>query len=221
VKEWYYADNNEQKGPVLQDKIIELLQNSEITSDSLVWSEGMPEWASAKDVGLASSPPVKGFHNKDNKPLENLSTPPVIRQSYIEENTTYNTTETSTPVEQNADNRGKGKRVVFSIRRLRSIVIKTLFVTIDIALTLLFPFFNILFYIEIMNLIIPHISIDYLMQEYTVVTSCSIFIIMSISFIIGIFLSIKLKLICILVLFIGPIIIFIIASPILYIIECY
>jgi hypothetical protein len=73
MKQWYYAKNGEQKGPVTENDLIILLQNNEIPLDSLIWSEGMSEWASAKDVGLAYAPPADEFHNGENTPSDNLT----------------------------------------------------------------------------------------------------------------------------------------------------
>jgi uncharacterized membrane protein YhaH (DUF805 family) len=66
MKQWYYAKDGEQKGPVIEDDLIASLQNNEISLDSLIWSKGMPEWASAKDVGLIYAPPANGFHHTES-----------------------------------------------------------------------------------------------------------------------------------------------------------
>ncbi|HSI87097.1 MAG TPA: DUF4339 domain-containing protein [Candidatus Methylacidiphilales bacterium] len=49
--EWYYAHNNEQKGPVNEAEIKELIATKVIPPDALVWKEGMGgEWLPANKI---------------------------------------------------------------------------------------------------------------------------------------------------------------------------
>jgi hypothetical protein len=48
--EWFYALNQEQKGPVSFEQLKGLLQAGVITGSSLVWREGMSEWSPAEVV---------------------------------------------------------------------------------------------------------------------------------------------------------------------------
>ncbi|PTX99416.1 hypothetical protein DB346_16345 [Verrucomicrobia bacterium LW23] len=50
MSEWYYAQNSEQKGPVNEAEIKELLAAKAIAPDALVWKEGMGEWTPANKV---------------------------------------------------------------------------------------------------------------------------------------------------------------------------
>lgn len=54
--DWYYAANDERKGPLDQTEFDQLVRQGVITPQTLVWHEGMPEW----------------------KPYETLSIPPVV-----------------------------------------------------------------------------------------------------------------------------------------------
>jgi hypothetical protein len=49
--EWLYADENgKQQGPLTREQLVELWQNSRISSTSLVWKEGMVNWQSVEDA---------------------------------------------------------------------------------------------------------------------------------------------------------------------------
>lgn len=59
--EWYVVINGEQKGPFTKEQLHNMVGNDELKPAHLVWSAGMPDWITAKEVsGL----------------FENLSTPP-------------------------------------------------------------------------------------------------------------------------------------------------
>ncbi|MEP3208857.1 MAG: SPFH domain-containing protein [Maribacter sp.] len=47
---YHYASNGQQMGPVSIDKLKELFASRAINKDSLVWKQGMPNWAALKDV---------------------------------------------------------------------------------------------------------------------------------------------------------------------------
>jgi predicted nucleic acid-binding Zn ribbon protein len=58
---WYYARDNEQKGPVSDDEFAALRQNGSITGETLVWREGMTHWQACAEVfreGDAAQPPL-------------------------------------------------------------------------------------------------------------------------------------------------------------------
>ncbi len=41
---WFYVENSQQKGPVLEEELAALVQNGTIKIDTLVWREGLPDW---------------------------------------------------------------------------------------------------------------------------------------------------------------------------------
>jgi hypothetical protein len=47
---YFYAGNGQQTGPVSFDKLKELFANRTINRDSLVWKQGMTNWAALKEV---------------------------------------------------------------------------------------------------------------------------------------------------------------------------
>tara|TARA_Y100000815_G_C13267951_1_gene471846 strand:- start:24 stop:638 length:615 start_codon:yes stop_codon:yes gene_type:complete len=66
-KSWYYAENGERKGPVSESEAARLAQDGTIGPDTLVWSEGMQDWAKAATVlptlggtPVAAPPPPPG-----------------------------------------------------------------------------------------------------------------------------------------------------------------
>lgn len=58
--EWYYAANDERRGPVPASEIASLVTAGKISRQTLVWKQGMAEWKTAGDAGLfteANTPP--------------------------------------------------------------------------------------------------------------------------------------------------------------------
>lgn len=51
---WYYALNNQQFGPVDEDKIKELVANATINANTMVWTAGMQNWTPLSQTPLAS-----------------------------------------------------------------------------------------------------------------------------------------------------------------------
>jgi uncharacterized membrane protein len=50
MSDWYYAANNEQKGPVNESELKADLASGKITDDTLVWKDGMDNWTPAKQI---------------------------------------------------------------------------------------------------------------------------------------------------------------------------
>jgi hypothetical protein len=55
--EWYYAVGGERKGPVGEEEFQRLIQQGAVTSQTLVWREGMTDW---QPHGGATPPPMPG-----------------------------------------------------------------------------------------------------------------------------------------------------------------
>jgi uncharacterized membrane protein YhaH (DUF805 family) len=49
-KSWFYAQNGERQGPVNENEAQQLVQAGTIGADTLVWTEGMQDWAKASAV---------------------------------------------------------------------------------------------------------------------------------------------------------------------------
>ena len=62
MKQWYYAQNNQQHGPISEPLLVSLFESGQLAPDTLVWTEGLKDWAVARDVEglipLAYTPPV-------------------------------------------------------------------------------------------------------------------------------------------------------------------
>jgi uncharacterized membrane protein len=60
MSDWYYAENNEQKGPILESELKGMLATHKLPSAALVWKEGMAAWTSAAHIPAltAAEPPV-------------------------------------------------------------------------------------------------------------------------------------------------------------------
>jgi uncharacterized membrane protein len=50
MSDWYYAENNEQKGPVIESDLKGMLATHKLPADALVWKEGMAAWTPASQV---------------------------------------------------------------------------------------------------------------------------------------------------------------------------
>jgi uncharacterized membrane protein len=93
MSDWYYAANNEQKGPVNESELKANFASSKLPADTLVWKDGMDNWTPANQVpaftfrpaptpaavqpGTAATPATKvvaaepGVNNPDSaKPLD-------------------------------------------------------------------------------------------------------------------------------------------------------
>ena len=47
---WFYSKMGRQEGPVTQGVLIELLHSGKLDRDSLVWTDGMDDWAKASSI---------------------------------------------------------------------------------------------------------------------------------------------------------------------------
>ena len=50
MSDWYYAANNEQKGPVNESELKADLASGKLPADTLVWKDGMDNWTPATQV---------------------------------------------------------------------------------------------------------------------------------------------------------------------------
>jgi len=74
MSEWYYAEGQQRQGPVTEHDVRQLFQRGAITLDTLVWREGMGQWAQLRTVTeelqlqtLASAAaPSTGFDLRDD-----------------------------------------------------------------------------------------------------------------------------------------------------------
>lgn len=59
---WYYAEDGKQSGPVTDDLLRQLVQSGKIDNDTLVWCEGMPDWAPYGEIlpQPTQAPPTPG-----------------------------------------------------------------------------------------------------------------------------------------------------------------
>ncbi|MEZ5324456.1 MAG: YciC family protein [Verrucomicrobiales bacterium] len=58
MKEWYFADNGERRGPVSGQQLAQLRAAGTLAGDTLVWTEGMDDWVPMTDVDLGNLPPI-------------------------------------------------------------------------------------------------------------------------------------------------------------------
>lgn len=63
--EWFYAENNQQKGPVSEQQLLELVHSGVIRGNTLIWRNGMASWLPYEQVmgelsGSGPTPPPMG-----------------------------------------------------------------------------------------------------------------------------------------------------------------
>ncbi|HEV3271239.1 MAG TPA: GYF domain-containing protein [Candidatus Methylacidiphilales bacterium] len=58
MSDWYYAANNEQKGPVNESELKGNLASGKIPADTLVWKDGMDNWTPANQVAAFTFRPA-------------------------------------------------------------------------------------------------------------------------------------------------------------------
>ncbi len=54
MSDWYYAADNEQKGPINESELKAQLASNKIPGDTLVWKDGMDNWTPASEVTALS-----------------------------------------------------------------------------------------------------------------------------------------------------------------------
>ena len=55
MKQWYYADNRQQKGPIPESQLIDLFKSNQIAQDTPVWAQGMAAWTPINQTELAQA----------------------------------------------------------------------------------------------------------------------------------------------------------------------
>ncbi len=76
---WYYSTNNQQQGPVTEDQLAKLLQTLTISPNTLVWKEGMPQWATLSQTELSRLLPAQASAPYPPAPLAPV---PTYQQTY-------------------------------------------------------------------------------------------------------------------------------------------
>ena len=76
MQSWFYIKDNQQHGPVTKNDLIQMLADGTISLDTMVWSQGMAEWTTARDI--------KDLIPADILPPPIISPPP-ITPSFNEE----------------------------------------------------------------------------------------------------------------------------------------
>ena len=50
MKHWHYAESDQQKGPISEAELIQLLESGQLPKSSLVWTEGQADWQPASEI---------------------------------------------------------------------------------------------------------------------------------------------------------------------------
>jgi len=73
VRQWYYADNQTQVGPVSEERVEELARAGKIAPDTLVWTPGYAQWVPYREVsptGLLPAPALCSLCGRPKAPDE-------------------------------------------------------------------------------------------------------------------------------------------------------
>jgi len=81
-KQWYYADGEKTEGPVSESSLMQMISCSEISKDTLVWTEGMTDWTSASNIGKFDNKSKLSAHY--DIPTTHESTEhEIVKQNYL------------------------------------------------------------------------------------------------------------------------------------------
>jgi hypothetical protein len=73
IRQWFVARGDKYEGPYPDEKLRDLVGGGSVTADTLIWCEGMKEWARAADVPGLMPPPL------GVRPPKPPATPPGVR----------------------------------------------------------------------------------------------------------------------------------------------
>lgn len=79
---WYYTLDNQQKGPVSQDELQQMLKD-ELSTDTLVWKDGMANWTKASELFELHASDT--YHS--NEPASTTVDPELTRNPYASPST--------------------------------------------------------------------------------------------------------------------------------------
>lgn len=83
---WHYQKEDETIGPIAAKDMSALVENGDITHDTLIWRVGWKKWKSAKKVFSNSlreiPPPLKSSPQNQPPPLPGSENPSMTSQSY-------------------------------------------------------------------------------------------------------------------------------------------
>jgi hypothetical protein len=73
---WYYSANNQQLGPVSEEQLKAMARSSSLSSQTLVWKEGMSDWKALGEVAelaISLSAPVAENVTSDTPIAQSLN----------------------------------------------------------------------------------------------------------------------------------------------------
>lgn len=74
MSDWYYAANNEQKGPINESELKANLASGKLPAETLVWKDGMDNWTAANQIPAFSFRPAPA--PAKNQPVDSGVTMP-------------------------------------------------------------------------------------------------------------------------------------------------
>ena len=83
MNRWYYAVNKERKGPVDEATLLELASSGTLTSESLVWREGMGDWQPFR-VAVGDHPPAGEIPPQQSIQLGGQTVTEATKDKYVQ-----------------------------------------------------------------------------------------------------------------------------------------
>lgn len=70
MKQWFYSESNEQRGPISEAELQQLLESRVLTPATLVWSEGMRQWSPAGSLTIFAPSPYASPGANPNEQID-------------------------------------------------------------------------------------------------------------------------------------------------------
>jgi uncharacterized membrane protein len=81
MSDWYYAVDNEQKGPINESELKANFATNKLPTDTLVWKDGMENWAPANQVAAFSFKPPPAPARVQPSPAAAAVPAPVVTET--------------------------------------------------------------------------------------------------------------------------------------------
>lgn len=73
MSDWFYVKEGKQLGPITEEELRNRIKNSQISEDSKIWKEELPDWITAKERFDINNPSAEGI-TPDNEGLSEIKT---------------------------------------------------------------------------------------------------------------------------------------------------
>ena len=71
--EWYYVEQGQQIGPITDAELARLTMHGKVTSETLVWHSGMPDWQPYEAVAQGTTPQARNAPSMNGTTLTGIN----------------------------------------------------------------------------------------------------------------------------------------------------